>query len=251
MSKRVTVVCCTNNYNQLNDELIKSLSIQIEDYELIIIDNCKNVFSSCSKALNSAIKDIKTKYVVFSHQDIILKDEYSLKRFVDYMQSENIGDIYGVAGTNLEKRGVLTAITHGTNKHAAGGRHLDGIAKCDVIDECFFGGKTQTFIEYPFDEILCDNWHLYAVDRCLNNRLHGGNVYVCAIDLIHTSTGTLNRSFNLNFLNLCKKYKTNYKEIYTTCDRSKTGFIPRYIHFFRAEYLRIKKGWKNEKKINS
>lgn len=232
---RVTVVCCTNNKTQLQKELLNSLAIQDEKFEIIIIDNEMGIFDSCSAAFNSKINNIKTKYVVFSHQDIILGERYSLKRFVEYMKDAEIGDLFGVAGTELNQIGVLTAIYHGTDRRPAGRRKLKGIKKCDVIDECFFGGLTETFIKYPFDENLCNGWHLYAVERCLNNRLYGHSVYVCEIPLEHSSTGRLNHAFYENFKKLCRAYHKNYPEIYTTCERTKTGFFSRNIHCFIAE----------------
>lgn len=246
MAKRVTIVCCTNNYEQLNRELLYSLSTQNEPYEIIIIDNRNKKYSSCSKALNSVIDDITTKYVIYSHQDIILKSETCIKEFVDYMKQSELGDIFGVAGTRFDSRGVLTSISHGIDSHPAGRHKLIGIEECDVVDECFFGGLTETFRKYPFNEELCDNWHLYSVDRCLNCKIHGHKVFVCEIPLIHTSTGTLNRSFNITFRNICKKYHNYFSEIYTTCDRSKTSFYSRNIHFFIVEIMRLLEGFKHK-----
>ena len=238
---RVTIICCYNNEEQYKSELIASIELQTEKCDVIALNNTENLFKSSSEAFNSVMNKIKTRYVVFSHQDICMTKGWSLSKFIDYMTLAKVGDIYGVAGTSLQEFGVLSAIYHGKNQSPAWERKLTGIQKCDTIDECFFGGMADTFRRYPFNEKLCNNWHLYAVERCLNNRLYGHEVYVCEIPLIHLSKGKINREFNINFRALCKSYSRYYTEIYTTCARSKTDIISRNVNYLKMELKRILK----------
>ena len=88
----VTVVCCYNDPKQYK-KLVEDLARQHYDYTLIGIDNCRQQYSSCAKALNAATVQVKTEYVIYSHQDIELPDADMLGNFVDYLfmtQEEDI-----------------------------------------------------------------------------------------------------------------------------------------------------------------
>ena len=228
--KEVTVVCCTNDMEKLRSELKRSLSSQSMEYDLIVINNKNNRFRSCSAAYNSVINKINTKYVIYSHQDITLLEEDTLEKFLGYLKKISFGDIVGVAGTKFDKRDVISSIYHGKDRHRVVERPLRGIKKCDTLDECFFGGLTETFRKYPFNENLCDNWHLYCVERCLHNKVKGHNVYVCECSLLHSSTGIVSPAFYDNFRRICKAYHKSYPEIYTTCARSKTDIVSRTVY---------------------
>ena len=174
----VTIVCCYNNEKAYND-LVNSLKTQTCPYELIGIDNRDNKnFSACSKALNSVINQVKTKYVIYSHQDIILTTPDALAKFMNYLEKTGPDDILGVAGTKFEIPGTISNIRHGKNlTYAGSNRVVNGFMEGDTLDECFFAGHAKHFLEYPFDEIICDNWHLYAAEACLrtkSNYVQGG-----------------------------------------------------------------------------
>lgn len=241
---RITVVCCYTNEKQLAD-FTESLDRQTESCDRIFINNKGNKFTSCSSAFNSVIKNIKTELVVFSHQDIILKDDELLKRFADYIEKINNHDIIGVAGAKAGVAGAITNIVHmaadGTLS-PAGRNSVDDIVECDTLDECFFGGHTKCFIDYPFDEVLCDNWHMYAVERCLNAKANGNKVYVCDIPLIHASTGRINYAYNRNFCEISKKYSKKIKYIATTCARAKTDFFSRNLARIKGNFKIFLKG---------
>ena len=93
----VTVVCCYNDPKQYK-KLVEDLARQHYDYTLIGIDNCRQQYSSCAKALNAATVQVKTEYVIYSHQDIELPDVDMLGNFVDYLFMTQEEDILGVAG---------------------------------------------------------------------------------------------------------------------------------------------------------
>ena len=105
----------------------------------------------------------------------------------------------------------------------------------DNVDECFFGGATEGFRKYPFDEQLCDNWHLYAVERCLNAKVNGHKVYACDVSLVHKSRGRINHGFNVNLYQICKKYSHKFKRLRTTCANTSTGFIGRTLYYLKRE----------------
>lgn len=229
VKKLITIVCCYNDEQQYK-EFCESLYEQEEAFDLIGIDNREKEYSSCAKAFNSVLKDIKTEYVIFSHQDILIKND-ELKKFVAYLKDVETFDIVGVAGAATDAAHIYSNILDTNNNYMSKYRVHD-IQEVETLDECFFGGTTKCFRKYPFDERVCNNWHLYAADRCLNAKMNNHHVYVCDISLIHKSYGKTNYAFICNFYKLCKKYSKEMKQIKTTCGISYTNVCGRVSYYF-------------------
>lgn len=261
MSKReektVTIVCCYNDSGQY-EAFCASLEKQKIAYELLGIDNRGQQFSSCSSALNSVLPKIKTEYVLYSHQDIRLPGEDMLSQFLDYVRQIGEDDIVGVAGAaEVEKvvadvvgdragTCVLSYILHGENLSCPGEWDFYNLARCDTIDECFFGGRTSAFRKEPFDEELCDSWHLYAVERCLRARLWGNAVWVCNLPLVHESGGHIDHSYNVGFRRIAAHYdklgregvgKRRITTIRTVCGTARTDWLHRNLFYWKRELL--------------
>ena len=245
----VTIVCCWTNEKMYND-FVNTLKAQDTPYELIGIDNRGNKgFTSCAAAYNSVIDEIKTKYVIYSHQDILLNAPDVLSKFLSYLGQIGHDDILGVAGVRLESpevSGLITDMKHphpylGMEELTLAGRNRveGGIMECGTLDECFFGGYTQHFRDYPFDEVTCDNWHLYAAEACLNAKARANaKIWVCsAADIVHMSSGNENSAFMSGFCKLCRKYAGDFPYIRTTCGASFTDEkgIKKYV---RKYYIR-------------
>lgn len=212
MEKKITVVCCYNDLAQYQ-ALEKSLEGQNTECTLLGIDNRGQRFSSCAAALNSAAAQIETEYVIYAHQDIVLPEPDMLARFAAYLAQIEKEDILGVAGAVAdtspgarEETCVLSKVRHGESLRGAGERDYSGMAECETVDECFFGGYAEFFRAHPFDETLCDDWHLYAVERCLFTRVRGGRAYVCDIPLIHVSGGSISHAYNRGFYRIARRY---------------------------------------------
>ncbi len=261
MSKReeaiVTIVCCYNDSGQY-EAFCASLEKQKIAYELLGIDNRGQQFSSCSSALNSVLPKIRTEYVIYSHQDIRLPNEDMLSQFVEYVRQVGADDIVGVAGaTEVEKlvagvvgdragTCVLSYILHGKDCSCPGECKFYKIAPCDTVDECFFGGRTSAFLKEPFDEKLCDSWHLYAVERCLRARLSGNRVWVCRLPLIHESGGHIDHSYNVGLRRIAAHYdrlgragagKCRISMIRTVCGTVQTDWLHRNLFYWKRELL--------------
>ena len=242
----VTVVCCWTNEKMYND-FVSTLKSQNIPCEIIGIDNRNNKgFTSCASAYNSAINDVKTEYVIFSHQDILLTESNSLGKFLSYLEGLGHDDILGAAGTRFDSAAIYSNFRHKGNNgdliRAGRGIIDSGIMECDTADECFFGGYTNHFRNYPFDEKICDGWHLYTVELCLRCQALGvGKTFVCDIPIIHLSAGTMSLSFYYNFFKLCRKYAGKFPIIRTTCAYSRTDLfhlLPRFIYLCGGVILR-------------
>ena len=226
----VTIVCCYNNEKVYND-FVNTLKAQTFGYDLIGIDNTGNKnFTSCAAAYNSVIDNVKTKYVIYSHQDILLQGSDSLAEFISYLGRINHDDILGVAGERFSNPGTITNIMHRDNKTGkiipAGMRLMESdMMECDIVDECFFGGYTEHFRTNPFNEALCNNWHFYAVEACLHTKVLKNHVYICDAKLLHMSSGSFSLAFHYGFYRLCRHYAKHFPFIVTTCTFSRTDFI--------------------------
>lgn len=237
--KKVTIVCCYNDIKQYK-RLCVSLEKQSIQFELIGIDNQTQKFVSCSSALNSVLSEVKTEYVIFAHQDIELPEENMLEDYVNYLEKIDVKDILGVAGTLKGSTKVASHLRHGKKLQCAGEVEYKGLLECDTIDECFFGGRTLQFQQSMFDERLCDNWHLYAVEYCLRTRINDGHVWVCDIPLLHYSSGKINHAYNDNFRKIASYYsvgKNQIRMLNTVCGSTKTDIIHRNLFYWKREIL--------------
>jgi len=226
----ITIVCCYNRDNDYN-EFKKSLKAQSADFKLVGIDNTRAQFSSCAAAFNSILSKVDTKYVIFSHQDILFTEPLQLTRFVHFLNQTNDGDILGVAGRSDKAKRVFSNIRHGTNQEYAGENRLTQMIECDTVDECFFGGTVESFKRYPFDEKLCNGWHLYAVERCMAAKVRGNKVWVCAMPLIHNSRGKMDYKYSKQFYHISRKYSKYIRYMRTTCACAYTRFPMRELAY--------------------
>lgn len=218
----LSIVCCYNN-KKLYNNLKKDIDKQSVKVDLIGIDNCNNKFSSCSSAYNSVIKSLKTKYVLFLHQDIVFLQTNNLEKILSYLKKINDYDLLGLVGSKKGETFVSTNVYVGDTNHFGGSNRVFEIERTETLDECIFGGYTKCFSKYPFDEKICDNWHLYAVERCLAALVRGDNVFVCDVSVLHLSSGNVDINFDKSFVKLCRKYHNIFREIRTPCAISKTS----------------------------
>lgn len=238
---RASVVCCYNN-EELFEAFVKSLKGQDEEAAVVGIDNRENQFSSCADALNAGLAKVETEYVIFSHQDIVFTEPSSLRGFVDYLEKIGRNDILGVAGVKKDVPGVYTNIWQGEGSAYAGRNRVQGLMKCQTLDECFFGGTTAGFREHPFDHTICDNWHLYGVERCLSALKRGDDVYVCDVRLRHLSGGNINHIYNRQLYALKRKYARDFDYVRTCCGFGSTRPVLNELGYLKAEFAVWRRG---------
>lgn len=75
----------------------------------------------------------------------------------------------------------------------------------------------QVLEKICFDTVLCDGWHLYGVDLCLQAHAQGMQVLVFSMYLWHRSEGNMDPSYFSCLEKLAQKYKNSYKVINTCC----------------------------------
>lgn len=224
----ISVISVYNSEDSLNKYLLKSLYPQNIDYELILVDNTNNIFSSAAEALNHGGNKAKGDYLMFIHQDYDLGfDEWLDKAGKILDNLENVG-IVGVAGKH--DRNMISNITTGVPPELAGPIQIEEPKKVQTLDECLIIIPKKIFHEIRFDEVVCDDWHLYATDYCLTTQKAGYDVYVIPLGGYHASPGYSFSpdTYYSTLRKLVKKHKNDYKWIYTSTGSWNTT-IPLFI----------------------
>lgn len=186
--KKVSFICVYNKKFVLENQLLKSLKIQKMDYELILIDNRNNKFKNAASALNYGASKAHGDYLIFTHQDIIIKDENWLEKTVKQLEKLDNPGIIGVAGKTNDKF-IRTNILHGIPPEKITPFTLTNPINASTVDECLFIIPKKAFNVLQFDEKTCFDWHLYATDYLLSIRKLGYGTYIIPTFLIHASKG--------------------------------------------------------------
>jgi glycosyltransferase involved in cell wall biosynthesis len=227
----ISIVCVYNNKKILDKYLLRSLKKQTVNYELILLDNLQGKFKSASRALNYGGEKSRGKYIMFVHQDIMLDSDLWLEKAENIIDGLTNFGIAGVAGRSEKLNGVITNVEFDIPPRHAGSIYIKEPMKVQTLDECLVIIPKLIFNKFQFDEKACNNWHLYAVDYCLDIKKRGYNVFVIPMCIYHLSTGSkmktkfnkildlgqLPKGYYLTLKKLLKKHKVFYKKIYTTC----------------------------------
>lgn len=171
---------------------------------------------------------------MFVHQDVDLSSDTWLEDVEKMLDSiPNLG-IAGVVGVNEKEHPVRsrykTIIMDGVPPRMANISNLiQNPEKVQTLDECLVIIPKSVFNVLTFDEKVCDDWHLYAVDYCLSARKLGFDVFVAPMFIHHRSTGDIGlfrvilslgpfpKGYYQTLEKLLKKHKSQIKQIYTTC----------------------------------
>jgi hypothetical protein len=215
----ISIVCVYNNQKILEKYLLKGLQKQTAKYDLILIDNTEMQFNSAAEALNKGGRQTnpRSKYIMFVHQDIDLSSESWLENAENALYPlPNLG-IAGVAGKK-DKNGIITNIKNGDPPvFPAGAIQITTSTKVQTLDECLVIIPKNVFEFIQFDEVICNNWHLYAVDYCLSIKCLGFAAYVLPIPVYHRSPGdSFSELYFVTLENVLRKHTNRYEMIFTT-----------------------------------
>jgi len=220
----ISVICVYNNRDSLESHLLKSLDGQSIEYELILLKNIFDKYNSAAEALNYGGSIAKGQYLMFIHQDFEFNSDKWLEDVENILKNLDFG-VAGVAGKYGRK--CVSNITDGFPPALTGEIQIKEPEEVQTIDECVIIIPEKLFKEIHFDEITCDNWHLYGVDYCLTAKKAGFKVYVLPIDGYHASIAENSKSHGNYYSTLrkvIKKHKNEHKWIYTTTGSWSTIF---------------------------
>ena len=192
-----------------------------------IIDNNGNGrFSSAASAYNSFLdQSIEAEVYVFCHQDIIFLHEALQTMYRLCMEDPMV--LYGAAGVkndgNKDVSRVISSmamIQEGWNYKTL---RKDTTESVFTLDECLICGSGQLFNNLRFDEKVCDGWHLYVAELCMQCHVKKIPVKVFDADIVHLSGGTQDKSFFICEKRIVKKYRGIFPVISYTCGWAYTG----------------------------
>ena len=133
----MSIVCVYNNKTILEEYLLKSLKKQTSKYELILVDNRKNKYSSAANALNHGARKAHGNYIVFAHQDIYFSQNSWLDRTEKCLSTLNNIGIVGVAGKTTDSL-VRSNIKQGIIPVDVTPYKLEKVELASTLDECLF-----------------------------------------------------------------------------------------------------------------
>lgn len=234
-----------------NDELYENMKETVFEtknnlsVEFIGLDNKQNKYSCAAKAYNNAIEEIlnredidKETNLIFCHQDLLFKGN-TIEKLNELCTKEN-NVLFGLAGVtdckkyyDLPKKEIrfLTAINDLSYMKK------DEILDVFTLDELLVAGNVSIFSNIRFDEAVCDDWHLYVADICLQCHLKGYGVKVFGGEATHLSDGHTNKAYKRSEKRLARKYNGVFPIINYTCGSAYTN--PILFHMYRI-YGKIK-----------
>lgn len=244
MEKEITFICVYNNRKQLDEMLLKSLD-KINATNMILFDNTKKVFRSAAEAYNTIISsnlNILTSVLVFLHQDIAFDNDEFCKRLVCELHS-NPEQLLGFAGMSQCGR-TVSNLKYWRNKHFITKSQIKEKTEVYSLDECCFALTKELFLRLYFDQYVCNNWHLYAVDLCYEaKRKFGIKSYVLPEVIYHKqeegSGGLYVDSFFLQTLwRMTRKYRRDFTVLHTPCIHIQTNLLLAALKILKS-YLKV------------
>ena len=215
---KISIICVYNNLESLNAQLLNAFNqFKRDNYELILVDSVKLGFSCSSDALNYGASISTGNVLIFTHQDIYIKNEEDFFKFCLFISEEEIGTIVGAAGAIEKNKTNYTNYTTGKVLNLSFINIYKNICEVACVDESFFGMRVETYDNHHFDNNLCDDWHLYAVEASLYARKNGKKVIVYPIQIHHYSNGTISIKYWIGLLKIADTYRKHFKYIWTTC----------------------------------
>ena len=216
---KISVICCWNNLDILNRDLVPSINRQNHSgaIEKIYFDNTECCYNNAADALNHCADIATGDIFIFIHQDVeLLGDNFFEKLLIHIDQLSNMGaaGIVGAIGPDRRKR-IRGRCIQGLNIDNTF-MPIESIEKVQTLDELLLITSKVVFQKIKFDPITCNSWDLYGVDYCLRCSEHGYVNYVLPLAVRHASWGRLGPSYYKTLKNLIKRH-SSIKIIYTTC----------------------------------
>lgn len=218
----ISIICVFNDKRTLQANLLYSLKIAPSDYELILIDNSQNAYSSLTTAMNFGALKAKGEFLMFVHQDV----EFPHSNWIDVLepQIKSISNL-GIAGPfGVDSMGGYAGFI--IDRGSIWGIQLNAPKQVMTLDESLVIIPRAVFRQLKFDERFA--WHSWAADYCLAVRESGLNAYAIPLIIRHNSPtapileiGSLKKDDLLLLSKHNKKFGTIFKTTGTVAVRHK------------------------------
>ncbi|WP_455240527.1 glycosyltransferase [Methanothermobacter tenebrarum] len=186
----ISIICVYNDESILEEFLLKSLKRQTVEFELILINNTSGRFKSAAKALNHGGNRANGNYIMFVHQDVRLCSDSWLEeceRMLEELPDLGIAGVAGISekGKINSDRGRNVFLMRDPPIKWPWGKKITRPERVQTLDEFLLIIPMDVFDQLKFDEVTCDDWHLYGVDYCLSVRELGYYTYVLPLNVHH------------------------------------------------------------------
>jgi hypothetical protein len=215
----ISIIVCSRNSIILADFKTNIKETIGVDFEIIHIDNSKNLFSICS-AYNRGVLRAKFPYLCFVHEDVYFRSNNWGREIIEHLQIANVG-IVGLAGRDLLTRvpatwssrmNAINLIQSDKTKNKGSKIKYSPIGydkprrSVIMLDGVFMCMKRELLNEIEFDERI-SGFHGYDFDISIQSVLSGKDNYVIYNILIeHFSRGTPNANYYRNLIKVFKKW---------------------------------------------
>lgn len=238
--KKISLITVYNNHI-LMEKMINSAQTQKNvEIDYVMIDNTARQFSSAAGALNYGLSKSTGEVVVFLHQDMEFLNPMVLDNIYNYIIAHK-DTIIGSAGVKQKKNSsdktpILSSMKNEYGRYDT----LKAPEKVFTLDECLIACHRNCMEKISFDEKICDGWHLYAADLCIQAQaFEKMSVYAVPMDVWHKSSGCADKAYYTTQKKLAAKYKKYFKIINTTNGWVYTSPIKCMLH---SVYRRIRYG---------
>jgi hypothetical protein len=137
---------------------------------------------------------------------------------------------------------VLTNLTHGDPPTPAGHIRIDKPERVQTVDECLFIIPKTVFAKLGFDEQVCSDWHLYAVEYCLDAAKLGYEAYTLPLEAHHRSTGaSMSKMYHKTLSKVARKHRGELPWIHTSLGSWRTR-VPISLQVLSVRWKRKLRG---------
>lgn len=208
----ISVVAVFNNIHILESRLLRSLSQQTGEYELITIDNTNSAFHNAPTALNYGATRAKGDWLLFAHQDVVLLAADSLSRAEELLCHAMPDGWVGVIGIaqSGELRGMLR------DSARVQGLPFAGLVEVQTLDELLLIHRRKGDSVTYFDENV-PGWHAYGVEACCDAIRSRHRNYVLPLLVWHDSKRTNLQGLADAHAYVWAKHGAAFGRIYTSC----------------------------------
>lgn len=228
-----TIIVIYNDPTILDGFLTSLKTQEGVKYQLLLLDNCRDVFSGARQAYNSVLDQVEFPYVICCHPDIRFLERDALKYMIEAVEQIPSFGVVGVAGCPEGKKWeLLSGILHGKERKQAG-IPVSKATLVQTVDECFFVMEKEFLQDVRFSYL--PGWHQYAVEQCLRAKEEGRDNYVIPAKLWHLSDGASLGPSYMKMLEVLIAAYPEFSYMNTTVKQWKTKGVVSFC--YRKYYL--------------
>lgn len=219
----ISIITCSNNtknFVQFKSSIEKSVNVR---FEVIRVDNTQNQYSIC-EAYNIGAKEAKYDYIVFAHEDILIKTENWGQLIIDiFKENEDIG-LVGIAGSkykslspsswsnNDSSLDCINIIQHYPNENKKEIQKINPepqskLVEVKTLDGVFLCTTKNVWSTCKFDEKTFKGFHCYDIDFSLQISQKYKLFVTYEVLIEHFSPGNLSKDWILDSIKLSDKWK--------------------------------------------